>query len=136
MSEILQVRCLSVGFPESLTLGFSVLPIHVGELTDGDFQIYYTPKQALCYRVSGYVIKQAAWLKEGYFFAKVNLFVSFDLGSPEPIPNGTMKNAWQKGSAAHAAGANIDSYPGDKGTAPHTVWLKGYLWSYVQTSNK
>lgn len=69
-------------------------------------------------------------LSETHFLVKPKTICDFDLTQPAPVPGGAMRNAWDKGGAAFKAGAAVSSYPGDKGTAPHKVWLKGYLWEY------
>jgi hypothetical protein len=73
-----------------------------------------------------------SWMRDGFVLLKSKPIAEFNLYAEEPVPGGAMASSWKHGKEAFSAGADIDSYPKDKGTAPHTVWVKGYLWAYLK----
>ena len=75
------------------------------------------------------------WINESWQVIHTKVIAGFDLNQPEPIPNGPMKSAWEKGKAAFTAGESITAYPGSYNTAPHTIWIKGFLWAYLNKKN-
>jgi hypothetical protein len=90
-----------------------------------------SPGHARCVEVEA--VGGIGGLSMDFNVIKPKTICEFDLNAPAPVPGGAMKNAWEKGGAAFKYGHKISDYPGDKGTAPHKVWLKGYLWEYTKS---
>lgn len=70
-------------------------------------------------------------LDTAYTTYRLEPLCTFNTNGAEPIPGGPMRVAWEKGKAAFSDKVALADYPGDKGTAPHKVWIKGWLWAYV-----